>query len=112
MLSTSVEVPGPPRVSTKIMSKTRIESIRRMSRTTIATGRISGITMCQSFCHSVRPSSSAASTTSTETDCMPDSRISVTNGVHCQTSTRMTAGNAQVVLAIQSAVGMPALCSR
>ena len=78
----------------------------------MTTGRISGITIRHSFCHSLNPSSSAASVTSTETDCIPDSRMSATNGVHCQTSTNTTAGSAQVVLTVQSAVGRPTPCMR
>ena len=59
--------------------------------------------MLRKICQPLAPSIRAASITSSGRPCSPASRISIMNGVHCQTSAKMTAHSG--MLLIQSGCG-------
>src|SRR3954454_4972246 len=85
-LMISVELPGPPSVSTLIVANVLNASTRRSRAAMAMNGRNSGSVTCQNAFHTLAPSTDAASSGYLGTPCNPAMRISATNGFHFQTS--------------------------
>jgi hypothetical protein len=71
-------------------------------------GLMSGRTMCTNICQELAPSMSAASKGSIGSDRRPARMMSAMKGVHCHTSTAITAHRATLALPSQLTMPCPA----